>query len=53
LNAGSRAKPSYTTAVIRPGAAAAAVTSAAVFPEPARVLPDTSNTLTGSLTPPG
>jgi hypothetical protein len=24
-----------------------------VFPEPARVLPDTSNTLTGSLTSPG
>jgi hypothetical protein len=53
LNAGSRARPSYRIAVTCPGATAAAVTSAAVFPEPARVLPDTSSTLTGSLTPPG
>jgi len=29
------------------------VASAAVFPELARVLPDTSNTLTRSLIPPG
>jgi hypothetical protein len=37
------------TAVTRRGATAAVVASAAVFPEPARVLPDTSKTLTGSL----
>ena len=41
------------TAVTRRGATAAAVASEAVFPEPARVLPDTSSTLTGSLIPPG
>jgi hypothetical protein len=35
------------------GATAATVASAAVFPEPARVLPVTSSTLTGSLIPPG
>jgi hypothetical protein len=41
------------TAVTRPGATATAVTSAAVFPESARVLPDTNKTLTGSLISPG
>ena len=37
------------TAVTPRGATAATVASAAVFPEPARVLPVTSSTLTGSL----
>jgi hypothetical protein len=41
------------TAVTLSGALASMVASAAVFPEPARVLPVTSNTLTCSLIPPG